>query len=105
VDNSGLRRRPVARPSPHQGRSRRCPPWPATFRRRGAVTQYYRAGLQFDTLSSMFITHLHADHLADYYSFFILEGWGPSGDSGDDVGIRPQVQVYGPGSAGALPPA
>lgn len=72
---------------------------------RGAVTQYYRAGLQFDTLSSMFITHLHADHLADYYNFFMLEGWGPSGDGGDDVGIRQQVQVYGPGSAGALPPA
>jgi len=72
---------------------------------RGAVTQYYRAGLQFDTLSSMFITHLHADHLADYYNFFILEGWGPSGDGGDDVGIRQQIQAYGPGSAGALPPA
>jgi ribonuclease BN (tRNA processing enzyme) len=72
---------------------------------RGAVTQYYRAGLQFDALSSMFITHLHADHLADYYNFFLLEGWGPSGDGGDDLGIRQQVQVYGPGSAGALPPA
>ena len=72
---------------------------------RGAVTQYYKAGLQFDTLSSMFITHLHADHLADYYNFFMLEGWGPSGDGGDDMGIRQQVQVYGPGSAGALPPA
>jgi ribonuclease BN (tRNA processing enzyme) len=72
---------------------------------RSAVTQYYRAGLQFDTLSSMFITHLHADHLADYYNFFMLEGWGPSGDGGDDVGIRQQINVYGPGSAGALPPA
>jgi ribonuclease BN (tRNA processing enzyme) len=72
---------------------------------RSAVTQYYRAGLAFDGLSSMFITHLHADHLADYYNFFMLEGWGPSGDGGDDVGIRQQVQVYGPGSAGALPPA
>jgi ribonuclease BN (tRNA processing enzyme) len=53
----------------------------------------------------MWITHLHADHLADYYNFFMLEGWGPSGDGGDDPGIRQQVQVYGPESAGALPPA
>jgi ribonuclease BN (tRNA processing enzyme) len=72
---------------------------------RSAVTQYYRAGLAFDTLSSMFITHLHADHLADYYNFFMLEGWGPSGDGGQDAGIRQQIQVYGPGSAGELPPA
>ena len=72
---------------------------------RSAVTQYYNASLQFDRLAAMFITHLHADHLADYYNFFLLEGWGPSGDGGHDLGLRRRVEVYGPGSAGALPPA
>ena len=54
---------------------------------RGAVTQYKAAGLRFDALASIFITHLHADHLADYYDFFLLEGWGPVGGDSADRGI------------------
>ncbi len=72
---------------------------------RGAVTQYKAAQLRFDALASVFVTHLHADHLADYYNLFMLEGWGPAGDGTPDRGIVSTVPVYGPGPAGALPPA
>jgi ribonuclease BN (tRNA processing enzyme) len=49
---------------------------------RSAVTQYLRAGLEFKSLDSIFITHLHADHIADYYNFFLFAG-NVQNDSGD----------------------
>ena len=67
---------------------------------RGAVTQYKAAGLRFDALASIFITHLHADHLADYYNFFMLEGWGPVGGDTADRGIvspSPSMGLVRPG--------
>ncbi|WP_081655438.1 MBL fold metallo-hydrolase [Amycolatopsis orientalis] len=67
---------------------------------RGATTQYLRAGLRFDDLKAVFLTHLHADHVADYYNIFLMAGGLPN--SRDDV-ITTPVQVYGPGPAGALP--
>ncbi|WP_166852851.1 MBL fold metallo-hydrolase [Isoptericola sp. BMS4] len=70
---------------------------------RSAVTQYNRAGLLLSDLAAVLITHLHADHLADYYNFFLLGGWGDGDREGD--GISQRVPVYGPGPAGALPPA
>ncbi len=69
---------------------------------RSSVTQYLNAGLEFSALQAMFITHLHADHIADYYNYFLLEG-NVTNDSNDNL-ARPLV-VYGPGAAGALPPA
>ncbi|MFC8519825.1 MBL fold metallo-hydrolase, partial [Streptomyces sp. NPDC057257] len=39
---------------------------------RGAVTQYMRAGLSLPSLTSIFLTHLHADHIVDYYAFPLL---------------------------------
>jgi hypothetical protein len=33
---------------------------------RSSATQYRRAGLDFADLEGIFITHLHADHVADY---------------------------------------
>ncbi|QUD84245.1 MBL fold metallo-hydrolase [Gordonia polyisoprenivorans] len=68
---------------------------------RSAVTQYLRAGLEFKSLEAMFVTHLHADHIADYYNFFLLGG-NVTNDSGDN--LSGPVAVFGPGSAGALPP-
>jgi ribonuclease BN (tRNA processing enzyme) len=68
---------------------------------RSAVTQYLRAGVEFKSLDSIFITHLHADHIADYYNFFLVGG-SVTNDSGDN--LAGPVHVYGPGSAGALPP-
>ena len=46
----------------------------------------------------MFITHLHTDHMVDYWSFFLSGGYTAS------KGKAP-VTVYGPGPAGGLPPS
>ncbi|MFD5658583.1 MBL fold metallo-hydrolase [Streptomyces hirsutus] len=68
---------------------------------RAAATQYVRAGLTMSSLNGIFITHLHADHVADYYNFFLLGGSVPNQEK--DHITRP-VPVYGPGPAGGLPP-
>lgn len=68
---------------------------------RNAVSQYQRAGLRYADLAGIFLTHLHADHVADYYNFFQLAGLS---GAGTDV-IPDPLQVYGPPSAGQLPPA
>ena len=74
---------------------------------RASVTQYLNAGLQFKKLKGLFITHLHADHLADYYNYFLLESGQPNAE-GDMLPHTKRrglpLPVYGPGSAGALPP-
>ena len=62
---------------------------------RGAVTQYLRAGLSMPSLAGIFLTHLHADHIVDYYSFPLLSA-GASGAQG----FQNPIEVYGPGSAG-----
>lgn len=62
---------------------------------RGAVTQYLRAGLSMPSLAGIFLTHLHADHIVDYYSFPLLAA-GASGAQG----FRSPIEVHGPGSAG-----
>lgn len=67
---------------------------------RSAVTQYQRAGLKYSSLRNIFLTHLHADHIADYYNFLMLSGL-PSTIDGDMIPAG--VGVYGPGPAGALP--
>ncbi|WP_030249426.1 MBL fold metallo-hydrolase [Streptomyces violens] len=69
---------------------------------RSAVTQYQLAGLKLADLTSIFLTHLHADHIADYYNFFLL---GAQLSNDEDDLITEPVDVYGPGPAGALPPA
>ena len=46
----------------------------------------------------MFITHLHTDHIVDYFSFFLSGGYTAS------KGKAPVI-VYGPGPAGGLPPS
>ena len=66
---------------------------------RNSVTQYLNAGLRFSRLAGIFITHLHADHLADYYNYFMLASLRNS--SGDE--LPGPVPAFGPGSAGALP--
>ncbi|MEV6498636.1 MBL fold metallo-hydrolase [Streptomyces prunicolor] len=62
---------------------------------RGAVSQYLRAGLSMPSLTSIFLTHLHADHIVDYYAFPLLAA-GASGAQG----FQSPVDVYGPGPAG-----
>ncbi|WP_245883309.1 MBL fold metallo-hydrolase [Streptomyces hyaluromycini] len=62
---------------------------------RGAVTQYLRAGLSMPSLAGIFLTHLHADHIVDYYAFPMLAA-GASGSQG----FQEPIDVYGPGPAG-----
>jgi ribonuclease BN (tRNA processing enzyme) len=68
---------------------------------RAAATQYVRSGLPLKNLAAILLTHLHADHVADYYNFFLLGGFVPQ--PGKD-NLVPPIQVYGPGPAGGLPP-
>jgi hypothetical protein len=37
----------------------------------GSLNAFANAGFKFDDLKSMFITHLHTDHVVDYWSFFL----------------------------------
>lgn len=60
---------------------------------RGAVSQYFRAGLDFTTLAGIFLTHLHSDHVVDYFSFPLLA---------TTAGLTQPIPVYGPGPAGEL---
>ncbi|MEO8528782.1 MAG: MBL fold metallo-hydrolase [Pseudolysinimonas sp.] len=69
---------------------------------RAAVTQYARSGLRFENLRGVFITHLHADHIADYFNLFLLAGYSHR-EYRDALPDR--TPVFGPGSAGGLPPA
>lgn len=64
----------------------------------GSLNAFTNAGFTFDDLKGMFITHLHTDHVVDYWSFFLSGGYTAS------KGKAP-VTVYGPGSAGGLPPS
>jgi ribonuclease BN (tRNA processing enzyme) len=64
----------------------------------GSLNAFANAGFTFDQLKSLFITHLHTDHIVDYYSFFLSGGYTAS------AGKAP-VTVYGPGPAGGLPPS
>lgn len=61
----------------------------------GSLNGFTNAGLQFGDIKKMFITHLHADHIVDYYSFFL------SGGNQAKPGLAP-VLVYGPGPARGL---
>ncbi|TPG37376.1 MBL fold metallo-hydrolase [Mycobacterium hodleri] len=62
----------------------------------GSFNGFTNAGLQFGGITKLFITHLHADHIVDYYSFFL------SGGNQAKPG-QPPVLIYGPGPAGGLP--
>lgn len=68
---------------------------------RGAVTQYKLAGLNWADLAAVFITHLHADHIADYFNMFLLGGHAPQAQQDS---LADSTPVYGPGPAGGLPP-
>ena len=58
------------------------------------------AGL--DDLTGVVITHLHADHVSDYYNYALHAS--TTGRKNGDV-IASHIPVYGPGSAGGLPDA
>ena len=64
----------------------------------GSLNAFTNAGFTFDDLKAMFITHLHTDHMVDYWSFFLSGGYTASKG-------KAAVMVYGPGAAGGLPPS
>ncbi len=66
---------------------------------RGAVTQYMNAGLSMPSLTAIFLTHLHADHTADYFSFPLLSA-GVNGAQG----FQAPIGVWGPGPSGKSTP-
>ncbi|MEV5885058.1 MBL fold metallo-hydrolase [Streptomyces sp. NPDC052020] len=60
---------------------------------RGAVTQYLKAGLSMPSLKGIFLTHLHADHIVDYFDFPLL----CAGVMPPQPGFGGTVRVWGPG--------
>ncbi len=66
---------------------------------RGAPSAFVDAGLDFRRLDTVFVTHLHADHVADLPGM-LLYPWGLRTGA---QGPLPPIRVYGPASPGALP--
>jgi len=62
---------------------------------RGSVTQFLKAGLSMPSLTGIFLTHLHADHVVDYFSYPLL-----SAGAAGAAGFAGPVGVYGPGGVG-----
>lgn len=63
------------------------------------VTRQLRRARLLSSLHKVFVTHLHSDHVCDYFNLFLC-GW-------PILQWNPPVHVFGPGSAGglaALPP-
>lgn len=60
---------------------------------RGSLSQFVAAGLSLPSLAGIFLTHLHSDHIVDYFSYPLLAG-------GAVGGIQQPIDVYGPGPGG-----
>lgn len=58
------------------------------------VTRQLRKARLLSRLSRVYVTHLHSDHVCDYFNLFLL-GW-------PILQHNPPVHVYGPGSAGPM---
>jgi ribonuclease BN (tRNA processing enzyme) len=61
----------------------------------GVARQLARSGLGLLSLRDIFITHLHSDHVADYFTLLLL-GW-----AGLETTPAP-LHAYGPGQAGGV---
>jgi ribonuclease BN (tRNA processing enzyme) len=64
----------------------------------GVVRQIVNAGIPYQAIQDVFITHLHPDHMFDYLPLFVC---GRS--IGPQPGFRQVVNTYGPSRAGSLP--
>ena len=53
----------------------------------GVTNQFGRTGLQFGQIESIFITHMHPDHMVELLPLMVI-GWMH--------GLRPEVVAYGP---------
>jgi len=78
--------------APKPDASRRPGEWLARY-----VTRHISAA-EVTGIDYLLVTHLHTDHIVDYYSFFLSGGYTASKD-------KAPVTVYGPGPAGGLPPS
>lgn len=70
----------------------------------GVAQQLVRAGYPLPRLRNVFVTHLHSDHVADYFNLFFL-GWRWIQEGVKRRGFP--IGAWGPGPAGgiaALPP-
>ncbi|MBE4694255.1 MBL fold metallo-hydrolase [Brevibacterium casei] len=57
-----------------------------------------RAGLAFDDMRAIFLTHLHSDHVADLAGLLLFSSYGTSGTRSTPV------HILGPGDRGTAPP-
>lgn len=64
----------------------------------GVGRQLEKAGLTFNQMRALFVTHLHSDHTVDIPSLLLM------GLYERDLGMLDPIQVFGPGDRGALPP-
>ncbi|WP_016694387.1 MBL fold metallo-hydrolase [Rhodococcus rhodochrous] len=62
----------------------------------GSFNKIHQAGIDATSISAIFVTHLHSDHIAELYTLPFLRHGGIRSLTGP-------VQIYGPGRAGALP--
>src|SRR4051794_23608508 len=60
---------------------------------RGSVSQFYRSGLDINSLAAIFITHMHVDHTIDYIGYLQLCGGLPVPGE-----FHHTVDAYGPGT-------
>jgi ribonuclease BN (tRNA processing enzyme) len=63
----------------------------------GSFDQFQTLGLSPSDIAGVFITHLHSDHIANLFTMLWLRFGGIDP-------LTSPLQIYGPGSAGALPP-
>lgn len=63
----------------------------------GLPVRFSEAGLPFDQVRGMFITHLHSDHYSDYFNFFMLNWTNWKAD-------EQTIELFGPGRASAGAP-
>ena len=63
----------------------------------GLPVRFSEAGLAFNQVRAMFITHLHSDHYSDYFNFFMLNWTNWNVD-------EQIIELFGPGRASAGAP-
>ena len=64
----------------------------------GAGRQLEKAGLSFNGMRAVFVTHLHSDHTVDLASLLLM------GLYERDLAALDPISIIGPGDRGALPP-
>lgn len=66
----------------------------------GMIRQFLQAGLTFDRLAAVLITHMHGDHIAELFNLLMF---GAKTTAEEIPGLREPIPVIGPGSAKTAP--